>query len=292
MSKIKKAKLIENVNGQKIIFVAGVNDENDIYSDVRSKRPVGIEQNQDIIYVQELNKIEFASSNNEQKNVLTFIAPNNVGVLLSIANRALDRARVIYDEEIDPDSHQHVEMSTVKKLMEDTLTVYEFIESIQTCIVFGYTAIEAFVNLSIDRNYEYRKKIDNKGIIEVYDKKAIERWISLRDKISEILSEIYDCKSIKQDKLWSKFQKFEECRNQIIHQKSLDVNSFYEQYFNQEIFELCCVPQKVIRYYFQKGKEQEITSALWPIVDGDVCDIAIFRGPNANLVKYVGSFED
>ena len=293
MKRYKKARLIENDNGNKLSIVASVNDENDIYIDSRSKKPFGIEHGQDIVYMQELNQIEFIATNKEKKSVLTFLAPNNVGILLSIANKALQRAQTIYDKKIDPNKHKHtdiLEAGTDSNLTETTIMVYEYIESIQTSIVFGYTAIEAFINLSIDDEYKYMNK-NSKGITEVYDKKAIERWLSLQVKISEVLSEIYECKSIKQDKIWNKFLQFEERRNQIIHQKSIDVNSFYKEYFEHEIFELCGVPQKVMQFFFEKGKEKEVTNALWPVVDPN-CDMAIFKGPNAKFIEYIGIIND
>lgn len=295
MSKNRKAKLIEKINGNNLFIIASVNGEDEIHIDTRSKRLVEIEQGQDTVFVQELNMIEFSAANKERNSSITYLAPNNVGILLSIANKALTNAQTIFDEKIDPNKHKHLDLfnnSIDINLIENTQIVYEFIESIQTSIVFGYTAIEAFTNLSIDEDYQYKKNIDNKGIIEVYDKKAIERWISLKVKISEILSEIYECKSIKRDIIWNQFLKFEECRNQIIHQKSINVNSLYEEYFNQEIFELCIVPQKVIKFFLVRGKEKDVTNTLWPVVVDADCDLPISKRLNAKLVKYVGTVRD
>jgi len=43
MSKFRKARLIENIDGKKLCIVASVNGENDIQIDTRSKRPFEIE---------------------------------------------------------------------------------------------------------------------------------------------------------------------------------------------------------------------------------------------------------
>ncbi|WP_252229638.1 MULTISPECIES: hypothetical protein [unclassified Clostridium] len=290
MGKYRKAKLIERVDGKKLYMVASVNDESVIVTDARSKKPVGSVQGEDVIYFQEINRIEFERKNKEKENIMSFYAPNNVGILLTIANKALVEAQRIYNEEIDPDKINHTDIVNGGKeneLKEKTVIVYEFIEAIQTSIVFGYTAIEAFTNLSINDDYKYENSIDSKGIIEIYDKKAIERWLSLDVKISNILADIYKCRTIKNEKIWNKFKLFEDCRNQIIHQKSIDVNNFYEKYFNKEIFELCSVPEKIIKYFFEKDKDSHIANELWPLVENADNEIPIYTKTKKELMEFV-----
>lgn len=294
MGKNKRARLIDNIDGKRLCVVASVNNEDEINVDSRSMKPVGIIQGEDTIYMQEINRIEFPEKN-KQNNTLSFFSPNNVGILLSIANKALNNAQIIYREEIDPNKCNHSDLldgTTGTEINEKTLVVYEFIECIQTSIVFGYTAIEAFTNLSIDEEYQYKNVINSKGIIEVYDKKAIERWLSLGVKISEILVEIYECESLKNDKLWSKFKEFESYRNQIIHQKSIDSNIFYENYFNPDIFELCKVPEKVIKFFFKKGNDKGISNRFWPLVINADNNILVFSGPNTKIGEQMGVIKD
>lgn len=295
MGKYRKAKLIERVDGKKLYMVASVNDENVIVTDARSKKPVGSVQGEDVIYVQEINRIEFERKNKEKENIMSFYAPNNVGILLTIANKALDEAQRIYNEEIDPDKINHTDIVNKGKeneLKEKTVIVYEFIEAIQTSIVFGYTAIEAFTNLSINDDYKYENSIDSKGIIEIYDKKAIERWLSLDVKISNILADIYKCRTIKNEKIWSKFKLFEGCRNEIIHQKSIDINNFYEKYFNKEIFELCSVPEKIIKYFFEKDKDSHIANELWPLLRNADNDIPIYTKTKRESMELVRNINE
>lgn len=295
MSENWNARLIEEDNGNKLVIIASVNDESDIVIDSRSKKPIGINRGQDTIYIQEINRVEFNKKNNKQKNILGYFAPNNVGILLSIASKALSNAQTIFKEKLDPNKNCHtdiLEENTYNELSYNTVIVYEFIETIQMSIVFGYTAIEAFTNLSIPEEYQYKKIISNKGITETYDKKAIERWLTLNEKISCILVDIYGCKSIKNDKLWSKFIKFEECRNEIIHQKSININSFYERYFNNEIFDLCSIPEKIIKFFFDKGKEKGINNVLWPLIVKDSSEIPVFDEAESTFIKYEGQLRE
>src|SRR5690606_8307892 len=95
---------------------------------------------------QEMDEINFP------KNPFEFFAPNNVGMLLSISQRYKSLARELYDEKINPKNtiHSLVETDIDKKkfLQEKSIVAADYIELIQISIVFAYTAIESFVNLS------------------------------------------------------------------------------------------------------------------------------------------------
>lgn len=156
------------------------------------------------------------------KKILSYFAPNNVGILLSISSKSIHRAIKIYEEHLNPDKFDHTWGYDADKrgvVIDKSKCIYDFIEEIQSLIVFGYTVLEAFTNLSIPDDYQYKIKND-KGMTEVYNKEAIERWMQLSTKISGILVDIYETKNINQGKLWSDFKQFEEYRNEIIHQKS------------------------------------------------------------------------
>lgn len=77
-------------------------------------------------------------------------------------------------------------MSRNESIIMKSKVMYDFIAIVQVAIVFGYTALEAFANLSIPQGYEYKANINSKGIIGIFDKNAIERWVTLRTKMSEI----------------------------------------------------------------------------------------------------------
>lgn len=211
---------------------------------------------------QELDEVNF------KKNPLTYFPPNNVGILLSISKKHLKEARELYQGELDPfkvdHSYVHTNLDKKEFLKGKSKTVADYIELIQICIVFGYTAIEAFSNLSITDNYEYKVLIKNKGITEVFDKKAIERWIGLSDKVMKILPEIYDTKKIEVTKFWPYFIKLEKYRNDIIHQKSIEKTDLYKSYFNKDIFEICLCPELVLRFFYEAHSMKQKTNPLWP----------------------------
>lgn len=211
---------------------------------------------------QELDEVTF------KNNSLTYFPPNNVGLLLSISKRHLKEAKELYAKEINPNTvnHSYVETTQAKKefLKFKSKIVADYIEMIQICIVFGYTALEAFANLSITDNYEYKVQVKSKGITELYDKKAIERWVKLSDKVSKILPDIYETKKIETAKFWDYFIKLEKYRHDIIHQKSIEKTEFYKTYFNKDIFDICSCPELVLKYFYDAHVSKQRTNPLWP----------------------------
>jgi hypothetical protein len=211
---------------------------------------------------QELDVVSF------RRNPMTYFPPNNVGLLLSINKKHLRDAKALFAKNIDPISvnHSYFDTKLNKKefLKLKSKTIADFIEIIQICIVFGYTALETFTNLSITEDYEYKVHFKNKGITELYDKKAIERWVGLSDKISKILTNIYGTKKIETTKFWTYFIKLEKYRHEIIHQKSIEKTDFYKNYFNKDIFDICSCPDLVLKFFYDANSSKQKTNPLWP----------------------------
>lgn len=235
--------------------------------DNRINKPVCIKKVENGVEVgsmvyQELEQIHF------KKNKLTYFPPNNVGILLSISKNALNEAKIIYDESLDPHKFEHsFEQTNGDRrsfLIAKSKIVCDYIEKIQISIVFSYTALEAFSNLSIPENYTYKAEVKNKGIIEVYDKNAIERWLPLKDKLCNILTEVYQTKKFKSQPFWNHYTKLETYRHDIIHQKSIRRTEFYKNYFAKDIFNVCQSGEKIIKFFYKEHSEKNKTNPLWP----------------------------
>lgn len=211
---------------------------------------------------QELDEVNYPN------NPLEFFAPNNIGMLLSISQRYKSLAKELYEEKINPKkvNHSYVKTDKDKKLFlqEKSKIAADYIELIQISIVFSYTAIESFANLSIPEDYKYEVKIKNKGITEVYDKTAIERWISLGEKVSNILTEIYKTPKIEAQKFWSNLKTLEKHRHNIIHQKSINRTEFYKEYFKEDIFKQIDSAQTALQFFYNAHSKENKTNPLWP----------------------------
>lgn len=264
-------------NNQNSFLVINKYPENYRVFDLRANKPVcfkdsPINGGDASMVMQEIDTLELFPTINGKKNTVEYVAPNNVGILLSISNKSVLTAKKLFDNQIKSYNYSESanDINVKDEIFARTRLIYDYIESVQTSIVFGYTALEAFTNLSIPDNYQYKTNPNNKGVIEIYNKEAIERWTPLRVKISEILVDIYKTKNIKGLKLWSNFLLFEELRHEIIHQKSINHTKFYKKYFKRNLFEVCHIPEDVIRFFFDNRVDKDKTNPLWPwIINGN-----------------------
>lgn len=119
--------------------------------------------------------------------------------------------------------------------------------------------------MSIPEEYQYTSEPNHKGVVEIYDKQAIERWLPLKTKLI-ILTDIYKTKCIKKSKIWDRFLTYENLRHDIIHQKSINTTSFYKSYFLNNFFGKCTAPEDVIKFFFEEKANKEFTNPLWPWV--------------------------
>ncbi len=215
---------------------------------------------------------------------LDYFLPNNVGVLLSVSSKAFKRAQVIYEEKLNP-ANTTISLSEAKDkipfLKAKSSDFCDYVEEIQTSIVFAYTALEAFANLSIPSNYHHIQKVHNKGIDERYDKKAIERWIDLETKLKTILTNIYGTPKIDKTKTWAYFKNLEDYRHNIIHQKSIEHTDFYKRYFKKDIANICNCSEAIIRFFYDQNKLNN-TNPLWPWIVGKEKEFPIRKDKGEN----------
>lgn len=220
-----------------------------------------------------------------KKKRLDFFTPNNVAILLSISSRSLKKAKDIFDSKLNPDTST-IELSKATNKLEFlkliSKDVCDYIEEIQASIVFAYTALEAFANLSIPEDYYHIQRVNNKGIDERYDKTAIERWITLSTKLSTILPKVYKTRAIDKDKSWNLFVNLERYRHEIIHQKSIEHTEFYKHYFQKDIFDICTCAEKIIKFFYD-NHSLEKSNPLWPWIVGKEKEFPIFKGDSKNF---------
>lgn len=199
---------------------------------------------------------------------ITYFVPNNIAILMSVSEKGLDRAKKIFElkfkntlYELDVTKLSGNKIDAIGSISKD---VYDYIEEVQSAIVFAYTALEAFANLSIPHNYTYKAQKNSKGIVESYDKAAIERWLSLKTKVKYILPEIYGTTSVVKQKWWGQFVTLEEYRNEIIHQKSIDATEFYKTYFKEQIFNIISCVESLISFFYEAHQSNGKTNEVWP----------------------------
>ncbi|MDD3467543.1 MAG: hypothetical protein PHE67_10385 [Campylobacterales bacterium] len=197
----------------------------------------------------------------DSKNLkISYFSPNNIAILLSISEKNIEISRKFFNEKIAV--YKSTKPQDNYKINEVSGIVCDYIECIQTSIVFGYTAIETFVNLSIPEDFTHSKKSTN-GILEQYDKNAIERWLTLGEKLI-LLKDIYKANKLENQDWYENFITLEKYRNKIIHQKAIDMTGFYKDYFLKNIFEICSTPRKIISFFYEAHAKDNKTNPIWP----------------------------
>jgi hypothetical protein len=100
--------------------------------------------------------------------------------------------------------------------------VYDYLELIMTSIIFAYTAIEAFSNEEIPDDYYLEQQRKRDGIFVVYEKKSIERKVTLNEKLARVLPETTQRRSPKGLKVWDDYVTLRRLRDRIVHLKTPD----------------------------------------------------------------------
>lgn len=148
---------------------------------------------------------------------LRFDVPNFTSLFLSKSTSELDKAKEIYKVLIRP------KLST-RNLYElsksDNISLFDYLEHVQSAIVMAYTAVECLINDLLPDNFVYITKRKGESPKQ-YDRKEIERWISTIDKVALVLPQALGIVSPKTYKFWPKFTKLKILRNDIIHFSNL-----------------------------------------------------------------------
>lgn len=228
-------------------------DDKKVYSrvglpDQRIARPV--------VYLPEGGKTVYQTQKVSQflikeKTGISFFTPNGISIFYSKAVKEYNIAASNYNEIIKPylkvDFIYNVPPENVPKL-------YDYFESIQSCIIMVYSAIEALCNVAIPEDFTLTKK-GNKGITEIWNKTNIEKWMSTEEKAGKIVPEVLKIAGPKNLPFWAGFKQLKEIRDQIIHQKQSltepdqTETSFYGTLMEESIFEKIRAGFDLVHFY-------------------------------------------
>lgn len=191
---------------------------------------------------------------------ITISRPNEISLSMHIANSSLKKS-----QELRKSIIQKIGKDKSKNFFEsDVVEIYDYLEEVQKVIVFSYKAIEAMCNSAIPDDYVHKKSSNKNGVIEVYDKLGIERWVSTTEKVSKILPDIYRCTSPTQKPFWGHFKKLEELRNEIIHSKSSSSSQLLSELLSSDIDKYVRSCEGLLKFFFEQDKE----NPLFPLIPG------------------------
>ncbi len=156
----------------------------------------------------------------QHKEILSFGAPTPPAMYLSLARKALKAAIEFFAQDT---RNWRVKSTGFDQVLSDFEPHFlDALENLVACIVFSYTALEAFANMMIPDDFNYERERSDQRFKEVYTREQIERFMSLDIKLHEILPKICSVRSPKGTKLWQDYVWLQELRDRCVHLKSSD----------------------------------------------------------------------
>jgi hypothetical protein len=161
-----------------------------------------------------------ATTEKVEKTILSFGLPSTSSLFLNLSLQAKQEIDAL-DIEKCFDKHNEGQGT----YPEDHKLLFDFFELMISQTIFSFSAIEAFANISIPKDYIYRVKRSDKKFIEEYDKDQTERYVSLDNKLDKILPNVFNVKTPSGTKIWDNFQNIKKLRDRLIHLKSSDTTA-------------------------------------------------------------------
>jgi len=148
-------------------------------------------------------------------DILNFILPSSPALFLNLALQARKQVVEICRNEL-------FSKKPGFEWPQNSVLLIDFFELMMTQIIFSFSAMEAFSNISIPDDYIYRREKSGNRCIEEYDKDQIERYINLNEKLINVLPKIFKVYSPAETKEWNGYDTLQKLRDRIIHLKSSD----------------------------------------------------------------------
>ncbi len=189
------------------------------------------------------------------RKTLTIAVPNATALFLNISARSWNEAGEIRERNgIDNPTELDVEFSGDGE-------AFDYIERVIESVIMAFSGLEAFVNEMIPDDYRYYTHRTSKTILEPINKEAIERSLSLNEKLKSVLPDALKIKSPKGRKCWGGFIKLKKIRDRIIHMKTADRESSGPANPNlwHELFKVSCPHRQamnMIDFFLKETKTQ------------------------------------
>lgn len=154
-----------------------------------------------------------------KRKLVSIVLPNATALCINSSKRSwVEAEKIRKSSKIDSSLKKEVVFSS-------TADSFDYLERVMESVIMAFTALEAFANENIPDDYEYHCNKKSEIILEIMDKKAIERWLSLDEKLSIVLPLARGIESPKGKKCWQGFMDLKVTRNRIVHMKKEDRRS-------------------------------------------------------------------
>jgi hypothetical protein len=163
----------------------------------------------------ETGVVLIATSERISGNVVSFGLPFGPALFLHLAHRAFTKLKGVEPLTLFDRHSQGI-------WPDDQGPLFDFFEDFIAHVTFVYTAIEAFANEVLPRDFRYTFKLKKTGEERIYDKHEIERNVNLDEKLHLVLPPIVGVASPKGTRVWERYKTIKKLRDRIIHLKSVD----------------------------------------------------------------------
>jgi hypothetical protein len=132
-------------------------------------------------------------------------------------------------------------------------------------VTVAFMALEAWCNQMIPENYIYTRRRPRKWLRflmrdEKLDKTAIERWVSLDDKLVHLIPAIVSKPHFKADALWQRYRRANAARDEFTHLKSpakigsdkTNYDPFFQRVLNINLEDVAALPKDIMTYFIPK----------------------------------------
>lgn len=150
------------------------------------------------------------------RRFLGLAVPNGTAIFLNLSRRAYKQAAVLLRDESKHKVHGH------QTVFADSGDSINWTEDMAASVIFAFTALEAFANEMIPKDYVWRQSGKNRPDGEEFDKEQIERSLPLDTKLGDILPKVLNCASPKGTRAWERYVELKRVRHRLIHLKDRD----------------------------------------------------------------------
>jgi len=164
-----------------------------------------------------------------ERQVLSFTTPSPPALALSIAIRAVRRAKELRKRLALTGKVESYPLFYDKPEMEQLITsdtvLFDFFEECMIAVAFSFQALETFSNTIIAEKLKHIYHLKRRKKVLKLSAEELQREASIEEKLGVILPEILSTKTPKGEKVWQDFKDLKGVRDTTIHMKALDADS-------------------------------------------------------------------
>jgi hypothetical protein len=194
-------------------------------------------------------------------------------------NRAISAAKEA--EKLKKSITYYQKSDGIEKIAEkDLVILFDYFEYCMITVTFCYQALETYANYIIVKKihapYPLHRIKNGKELEQFFDKRQIQRFASIEEKMGIILPDILKIKSPKGTKIWKPYKNLKKIRDESVHVKIYpetfngeDKDSILYLLYNCEPKEIVNDTLKLVEYFSNAMNEKKWSDKVRTILNSD-----------------------